>query len=71
MLLGTESYKRRFADRSRSVETIVVATAGSPRSMLLTGEALARERGRRLAKNPRLGSALRGIAARLPSAWRG
>ena len=71
MLLGTESYKRRFADRSRPVETIVVATAGSPRSMLLTSEAFARDRGRELAKNPRLGRALRGVAARLPSAWRG
>ena len=70
MLLGTEPYKRRFADRSRPVESVVMATAGSPRSLLLTGEALARERGRELAKNPRLGRALRGLSARLPRTWR-
>ena len=70
MLLGTEPYKRRFADRSRAVETVVVATAGSPRSMLLTGEAMARRQGRELARHPRLGKALRKVNARLPSAWR-
>ena len=70
MLLGTEPYKRRFADRSRAVETVVVATAGSPRSILLTGEALARRYGRELARHPRLGKALREVNARLPSTWR-
>jgi len=71
MLLGTEPYKRRFADRSRPVETVVVTTAGTPRSLLLTGEAFARRHGRELARHPRLGRALRGAGARLPSAWRG
>ena len=70
MLLGTEPYKRRFADRSRPVETVVVATAGTPRSLLLTGEAFARRHGRELARHPRLGSALRTVSAKLPSAWR-
>lgn len=70
MLLGTEPYKRRFADRSRAVETVVVATAGSPRSMLLTSEALVRRRGRELARHPRLGKTLRKVNSKLPSAWR-
>jgi CelD/BcsL family acetyltransferase involved in cellulose biosynthesis len=70
MLLGTEPYKRRFTDRARPVETVVVAGARSARGLLLTGEAAARRRGRELARRPRLEAAVRKVAGRMPSAWR-
>lgn len=67
MLLGTESYKRRFTDSSRPVQTVVLVGAKRPLRALLAAEAGARRMGRKLADRPALGKAARGIARLLPT----
>ena len=70
MLLGTEAYKRRFAEASRPVETVVMVSAAHPARLATAGNLLARRSWRRLAASPRAGPAVRRLADRLPSRWR-
>ena len=55
-LMGGEPYKWRFAPEPRVVRTIVLVGATSPARALVTGEAFAREHGKRLASRPRAGA---------------
>jgi CelD/BcsL family acetyltransferase involved in cellulose biosynthesis len=67
-LLGEESYKARFATRSREVCSIVVARTG-PAALLARAELGIRRLGRRLPSGSRAG-VRRWIARRLPGARR-
>jgi CelD/BcsL family acetyltransferase involved in cellulose biosynthesis len=58
MLLGDESYKRRFQNASRDVQTVVLPKAMASARLLITAEARARHLGRRFARRPG-GKALR------------
>jgi CelD/BcsL family acetyltransferase involved in cellulose biosynthesis len=66
-LLGTEDYKRRFTDASRSVQTVVITPALRPIRLLASGEARARRLGRRISAHPRLGPKARSLRRLLPS----
>ncbi len=45
LLLGDESYKRRFANGTRAVQTTVLTGAMRPTRLLASGEAWARRHG--------------------------
>lgn len=66
LLLGGEAFKWRFAPDPRVVRTVIVVGAARPARLLASGEAFARERGRRLARHPRLRPAARSLARLLP-----
>ena len=68
LLLGGEPYKWRFAPERRAIHTLYLVGAMRPARLLASSEAAARRRGRRLLDRPRVGRALRAIAARLPGA---
>lgn len=66
MLLGDEEYKERFVSDTRHVHTVSLAPAGSPARLLISAEAGARRRGRRLARRPGIGKVMHAVARRLP-----
>ena len=72
MLLGTESYKARFAEASRPVRTVVMTRALHPATALVGAEIGARRLARRIAggSDSRLRRRLVSLAGRLPTAPR-
>jgi len=52
MLLGDESYKRRFQNATRHVQTVVLPKAIAPARILVSAEAGARHLGRRFGSRP-------------------
>jgi CelD/BcsL family acetyltransferase involved in cellulose biosynthesis len=67
MLLGEESYKSRFTNAERLVQTVTLVKAGSPTRLMLAGEARARRYGRRVADRPLLGRIAQSLRRLLPT----
>ena len=72
MLLGQETYKRRFATRSRAVETVVLTRLYDPARLLSSAEVPMRRMYGRLRPSvrDRLRSVAGAVAGRLPSSRR-
>jgi CelD/BcsL family acetyltransferase involved in cellulose biosynthesis len=67
LMLGGEGYKWRFAPEAREVRSVVLVGAWRPARLLVSGEAMARRRGRALGRRPGVGGVLQRLGRLLPT----